>query len=116
MGSLSFIQGFPDSSVGKESVCNAGNPGLIPGLGRSAGEGIDYSFQYYLVSLMAQLVKSPPARWKTWVRSLSWENALEKGKATPSNILASIAKSWTPLSDFHCHFLVFYILWVWTTV
>ena len=88
MGSLSFIQGFPDSSVGKESVCNAGNPGLIPGLGRSAGEGIDYSFQYYLVSLMAQLVKSPPARWKTWVRSLGREDPLQKGTATHSSILA----------------------------
>ena len=38
--------GFPDSSVGKESTRNAGDLGLIPGLGRSAGEGIGYSFQY----------------------------------------------------------------------
>ena len=38
--------GFPDSSVGKESACNAGNPGLIPGLGRSPGEGIGYPLQY----------------------------------------------------------------------
>ena len=38
--------GFPDSSVGKESTCNAGDPGLIPGLGRSAGEGLGYSLQY----------------------------------------------------------------------
>ena len=41
--SLIVIQGFPGSSVGKESACNAGDPGLIPGLGRSAGEGIGYS-------------------------------------------------------------------------
>ena len=40
------MKGFPDSSVGKESTCNAGNPGWIPGLERSAGEGIDYPFQY----------------------------------------------------------------------
>ena len=38
--------GFPESSVGKESTCNAGNPGSIPELGRSAGEGIGYSLQY----------------------------------------------------------------------
>ena len=38
--------GFPGSSVGKESTCSAGDPGLIPGLGRSAGEGIGYSLQY----------------------------------------------------------------------
>ena len=38
--------GFPDSSVGKESACNAGHPGSIPGSGRSAGEGIDYPLQY----------------------------------------------------------------------
>ena len=37
-----FPQGFPDSSVGKESTCNAGDPGWIPGLGRSPGEGIGY--------------------------------------------------------------------------
>ena len=37
---------FPDSSVGKESTCNAGDPGLIPGLGRSSGEGIGYPPQY----------------------------------------------------------------------
>ena len=38
---LQIPLGFPDSSVGKESACNAGDPGLIPGLGRSAGEGRD---------------------------------------------------------------------------
>ena len=45
----------PDSSVGKESTCNAENPGLISGLGRSAGEGIGYPLQYSLASLVAQL-------------------------------------------------------------
>ena len=49
--------GFPDSSVGKESACNAGDPSLIPGLGRSAGEGIGYPLQYSWASLVAQLVK-----------------------------------------------------------
>ena len=53
--------GFPDSSVGKESVCNAGEPGSIPGLGRSPGEGIGYPPQYSYASLVAQLVTNPPA-------------------------------------------------------
>ena len=72
---------FPHRSVGKESTCNPGDPSLIPGLGRSPGEGIDYPLQYSLASLVAQVVKNPPAMWETWVRSLGWEDALEKGKA-----------------------------------
>ena len=56
-----------DSSVGKESACNAGDPGSIPGSGRSAGEGIGYPLQYSWASLVAQLVKNPPAMWETWV-------------------------------------------------
>ena len=80
--------GFPVSSVGKESACNAGNPGLIPGSGRSTGEGIGYPLQYSWASPVAQLVKNPPAVWETWVQSLGWEDPLEKGKATHSSILA----------------------------
>ena len=57
------IEGFPDSSVGKESACNAGDPSLIPGLGRLAGEGIGYPLQYSWVSLVAQLVKNLLAMW-----------------------------------------------------
>ena len=76
-------QGFPDSSVGKESACNAGDPGSIPGLGRSSGEGIGYLLQYCWASLMAQLVKNPPAMRETWVRSLGWEDPMEKGKGYP---------------------------------
>ena len=57
----------PDSSVGKESACNIGDPGSIPGLERSAGEGIGYPFQYSRASLVAQLVKNPPAMQETWV-------------------------------------------------
>ena len=79
--------GLPESSVGKESACNAGDPSSIPGLGRSAGEGIGYPLQYSWTSLVAQLVKNPPAMQETWVRSLGWEGPLEKGKATHSNIL-----------------------------
>ena len=59
-------KGFPDSSVGKESTCNAGDPRLIPGLGRSPGEGIGYPLQCSWASLVAQLVKSPPAMRETW--------------------------------------------------
>ena len=61
---------------------------MIPGLGRSAREGIGYPLQHSWASLMAQLVKNPPAMWETWIRSLGWEDALEKGKATHSSILA----------------------------
>ena len=64
---LEIAQGFPDSSVGKESTCSVGDPGLIPELGRSTGEGIGYPLQYSWASLVAQLVKYPPAMQKTWV-------------------------------------------------
>ena len=49
---------IPDSSVGKESTCNAGDPSLIPGPGRSAGDGIGYSLQYSWASFVAQLIKN----------------------------------------------------------
>ena len=81
-------QGFPGSSAGKESASNAGNPSSIPGLGRSPGEGIGYPLQYSWASLVAQLVKNPPAMQETWVQSLGWEDPLEKGKATHSSIVA----------------------------
>ena len=77
-----------DSSVGKESACNAGDPSSIPGSGISAGEGIGYPLQYSWALLVAQLVKNPPAYQETWVRSLSWEEPLDSGKATRSSILA----------------------------
>ena len=80
--------GFPDSSVGKESACNAGDPGSIPGLGRSTGEGIGYPLQYSWASLVAQLVKNLSAMREMWIQSLGWEDPLEKGKATQSSILA----------------------------
>ena len=70
--------GFSESSVDKESACNVGNPGSIPGLGRPAGEGIGYPLQDSWASLMAQLVKNLPAKQETWVWSLGWEDPLEK--------------------------------------
>ena len=108
------LLGFTSSSAGKESACNAGDPGLIPGLGRSPGEGIGYPLQYSWASLVAQMVKNPPAMRETWVRSLSDEDFLGEGMATYSSILAwripmdtgawqatvhGVAKSWTCLSN-----------------
>ena len=61
---------------------------MIPGLGRSAGEGTGYPLQYSWAALVAQLVKNPPAMREIWVQSLGWEDPLEKGKATHSSILA----------------------------
>ena len=56
---------------------------------------IDFFFMFFVsclrnlwTSLVAQLVKNPPAMWETWVRSLGWEDSLEKGKAIHSSILA----------------------------
>ena len=80
--------GFPCGSAGKESTCNAEDPGSILGSRRSPGEGIDYPFQYSWASLVAQMVKNPPARRETWVQSLGWEDPLEEGMATYSSILA----------------------------
>ena len=82
------VPGFPGSSVGKEPACNAEGPGSIPGLGRSAREGIGYPLQYSWASLMAQLVKNLPTMWETWVQYLGWEDPLEKGMTTHSSILA----------------------------
>ena len=61
---------------------------MSPGSERSTGEGIGYPLQYSWSSLVAQLVKNPPAMWDTWVQSLGWEDPLEKGMATHSSILA----------------------------
>ena len=81
---------FPHSSVGKESACNAGDPSVIPGSGRAAGEGIGYPLQYFWASLVAQLVNNPPAMLGTWVRSLGWEDPLEKEEATLKYFWASL--------------------------
>ena len=80
--------GFPGSSAGKESTCNAGNMAWISRSGRSPGEGIDYLFQYSLASLVAQTVKNPPAMQETCVQSMGWEDSLEEGIATHSSTLA----------------------------
>ena len=105
----SFNFSFSDSSVVKESACNAGNPGLIPGLARSSGEGIGYSLQYFGASLVAQLGKDLPAMWRPvfcpWVGRFPGE-----GKGYPLQysglensmdcIIHRVPKSQTQLSDF----------------
>ena len=98
------------SSAGKESACNEGDPGLVPGSGRSPGKKNSYPLQYSWAFLMAQMVKNPPAMREIWVQSLGWEDALEEGMATHASILAwrisidrgawlavvhMVAKSWT---------------------
>ena len=91
------LLGFLCGSAGKESACNVGDLGLSAGLGRFAGEGIGYPLQYPWASLVAQVVKNPPAMREIWVLFLGWEDTLEKGQATHSSILACripwIAKS-----------------------
>ena len=87
IGNLWVNGDFPDNSVGKESACNAGDPGLTPGSGSSSEEVINYPFLYFWASLVAQLVENLPAMWETWVRSLGWEDPLEKGGSTHSSVL-----------------------------
>ena len=101
--------GFPGGSDDKESACNAGDSGSIPGLGRSAGEGIGHPLQYSWASLVAQLVKNPLVMWESWVQSLDWEDPLEKERLPtpvfwPGEFHGLVAKSWTRLSDFHYSF------------
>ena len=100
-----------NSSTGKESICNAGDPSLIPGLGRSAEEGIGYWLQYSWTSLVAQLAKNLPAMQETWVWPLGWEDPLGKGNGYPLQytglensmdyIVHGVTKSQTWLNDFH---------------
>ena len=101
----------PDSSVGKESSCNAKEPSSILGSGRSSGERIGYALQYSWASFVGHLVKNPPTMQETWVQYLGWENSMEKGKATHFSILAWRIP-WTVQSiglprvrcDFHIYF------------
>ena len=84
---------------------------MIPGSGRSAGEGIGYPLQYSWTFLVAQMVKNLTTMQKTWVRSLGWEDPLEKGKGYPLQysvlensmdcIVHRVTKSQIRLSNFH---------------
>ena len=104
--------GFLGSSAGKESACNAGDSSSIPGSRRSTGEGIGYALQYSWASLVAQLVKNPPAMWQTWVGSLGWENLIPWRRVRlPTPVFWPgefhglyspwIAKSQTRMDNFH---------------
>ena len=73
--SIWYLLGFPHGSAGKVSSCNAGDLGLIPGLGRSPGEGKGYLLQYS-----------------------GLENSMDC-------VVHEVAKSWIQLSDFHCYVL-----------
>ena len=104
---------FPDSSVGKESTCNAGDPGSIPGSGRSPGEGIGYPLQYSWASLVVQLVKNPPAMWADLGSVPGLGRSPGEGKGYPLQYsglensmdytVHGVAKSQTQLSDLHFH-------------
>ena len=102
------------SSADRESAGKAVDTGSTPAWGRSPGEGIGYPLQYSWASLSALIVKNLPAMRETWVGFLGWEDLLEEGMATPSNILTwripmdsgawwatvhGVTKSWTRLSD-----------------
>ena len=75
-----WLKGFPGSSAGKESACNAGNPSLTPGLGRSAGEEIGYPFQCSWASLLAQLIRNLFTMWETWIQSLDRRKQLKNNR------------------------------------
>ena len=86
---------FPGRSSGKESTCNAGDPGLISGLRGSSGEGLGYPLQYSWISFVTQLVKNPSAMQVTWVQSLGWEDPVEKGTATTRSSILAWRIPWT---------------------
>ena len=77
---LIYEEGFPGSSAGKESACNAEDPGSISGSGRSARDGIGYPFQYYWASLVAQLIKNLPAMRENLGSIPELERSPGKGK------------------------------------
>ena len=86
---------FPDTSVGKEFTCNAGDPGSIPGWGRSAGEGKGYPLQYSWTCLVAQLVKNPLPCGRP-----GFYSGLE---SSMDCIVHGVTKSWTRLGNFYFH-------------
>ena len=98
--SIPVFLGFPCSSAGKESACNAGDPGSTPGWGRSAGEGKGYPLQYSWASLVAQLVKNPPARCPSadeWIRKLWYIYTMKYYSAIKKNTFESVLMRWMKL-------------------
>ena len=97
--------GFPDSSVGTESACNAGDPGLIPGLGRSAGEEIGYPLQYFWASFMTQLVKNLACNARDLGSIPGLGRSPREGKGYPPQYsVLENSKNQTRLSSFQFHF------------
>ena len=99
-------KGFPDNSVGKESACNAGDPGSIPGSGRSVREGIGYPLQCSWASFVAQLVKNLPAMQETWVGKIPWRRGrLPTPVFWPGELHGLCSpcglKEWDTSEDFH---------------
>ena len=80
---LYLNEGFPGSSAGKEFACNVGNPGLISGSGRSPGEELGYPLQCSWASLVAQMVKNPPAMQETRVQFPGLGRCPEGGHGNP---------------------------------
>ena len=110
---LLLTMGLPDSSVGRESTCNVGDPGLIPGLGRSTGEGIGYPLQYAWAFLLAQLfpffLQCGKPGFDPWVGNIPWRReSLPTPVFWPGKLhrQSRESQSWTPLSDFHCIFCI----------
>ena len=98
--------GFPSSSAGEESTCNAGDQGSIPGSGRSAGKGIGYPLQYSWASLVTQLVKnlgSVPHLGRCPGEGKGYPLQYSGLKSSMDSIVHGVTKSWTQLSDFHFH-------------
>ena len=81
---------FPGSSADKESTCNTGDPGSIPGLGRSPGEGIGYPLWYSWASLMTQTVNNLPTMRETWFGKIHWRRAWR-----PTLVFLPGDSSWT---------------------
>ncbi|XDA91052.1 hypothetical protein R6Z07M_019694 [Ovis aries] len=103
--------GFPESSIGKESACNVGDPGLIPESGISLGKGIGYPLQCSWGSLVAQLVKNLPAIREDLDLIPVLGRSPGEGKGYPLQysglenpmdcVVLGVAKDRTQLSDFH---------------
>jgi len=122
---IHMSRGFPDGSVGKESAWNEGDPGLIPGSGRSAGEGIGHPLQYPWASLVAQLVKNLPAMRETWfdlwVGKIPWRrerpllqySGLEKSMDC---IAYGVAKSRTQLTHIHTYICRYTYVYTYTHI
>ena len=109
-GSEKSSCGFPDSSVGKESACYAGDPSSIPGLGRSPGEWISYPLQYAWASLVAQPVKNllqcGRPGFNPWVGKISWRRERLPTQVFWPGEFHGLYSPWTHkestwLSDYH---------------